>query len=133
MAQSAQRPPVSTLESTDSPAAPDLSDALAGLAERYTFRRPEEVITYLRRFPHLIPLLNEAADVIPRYFGENAQPVLEVFFGREFDDQIGQLFAEIRTSLDDEAYDRLERFDEEWWYETPITGPGVLVFDIEHF
>ena len=106
--------------------------ALDQLSARYAFRRPEEVADYLRRYPHLAPLLLEAAEVIPRYFGADAPLVLEVFTDPEGEADDRELFAIVQTTLGvDEANERFDRLLEDWWLDRSPDGPGVLVIDME--
>ena len=113
------------------PTAP-ADDALDQLSARYAFRRPEEVADYLRRYPHLVPVLVEAAEVIPRYFGADAPLVLEVVTDPEEDAPRPELFALVRTTLGpDEARERMDRLDDDWWTDASPDGPGVLVVDLE--
>ena len=110
----------------------DEEQVLEQVAARDTVRRPEEVAAYLRTFPQLVPLLIEAAEVVPRYFEPDAPLVLEVVTDPEADDPVPQLFALIETRLDPEvAADRLDRLDEDWWLDRSPPGPGVLVLDVE--
>ena len=116
------------------PQPPDLSDdALDRLAARYAFRQPEAVVDYLRQYPHLVPILFEAAEVIPRYFGANAPLALDVFVDPEDETESRELFALVRVALDpEEVLDRLDRFDEEWWLDRSPDGPGTLVVSTEY-
>jgi hypothetical protein len=112
---------------------PDLGDdALDRLAARYAFRRPEEVVAYLGQYPQLVPILFEAAEVIPRYFGADAPLVLEVFTDPEGEADDRELFAIVRTALgSEESLERLYRLQDDWWLAASPDGPGVLVIGIE--
>lgn len=102
------------------------------IAARYALRRPTEIAAFLRARPHLVPLLIEAAEVVPRYFGPDAPLVLELVTDPEEDDPLPELFALIQMRFDPEgAVDRLDRLDEDWWLDHSPSGPGVLVLDIE--
>ena len=110
----------------------DQARPLGEVGTRYAARRPEEVTAYLRTYPHLVPVLIEAAEVVPRYFEPDAPLVLEVATDPEADDPVPQLFALIETRLDPEvAADRLDRLDEDWWLDHSPAGPGVLDLDVE--
>ena len=105
---------------------------LEDIAARYTLRRPEEVTEYLSRYPNLIPLVLEVADHIPQYFGADAPLILEVFTDPESIPVHQELFAIVQTPVSaQDAVERLDRFDEEWWTDAPRPGPGVLVVDFE--
>ena len=107
-------------------------DAVARLADRYTFRKAEEVTRYLQRYPHLVPHLHEIADRVPHYFGAGRPLALEMFFDPEYDDHEGELFVNVLVeSYDDDAFDRLDRLGEDWWYLAAPPLPGTVVIDIE--
>lgn len=117
-----------------SPIERDIEPELDRLAARYTFRDPDEVRSYLRIYPHLVQVLVEATEVIPRYFGEDAPLALEVFSDPEGTPEDKDLFAYIGVPIDrNDAFDRLDRFDDEWWFERSPNSPGVLVFDTQRF
>lgn len=110
----------------------DLAAAFALVATRFAFRRPDDVNGYLRQHPHLVPILAEAATVIPRYFGADVPLVLEVFVDPEGDPADRDLFAIIRTpSGTDDVRDTLYRLQDEWWLAASPAGPGSLTIDIE--
>lgn len=107
-------------------------NTLDRVSARYALRRPTEVTDYLRQHPHLIPILVEAAEVIPRYFGADTPLVLEVFTDPESETDERELFAIVRTPLGpDDALETLYRLQDDWWLAASPTGPGVLVLDIE--
>lgn len=119
-------------DGASSPASVD-ADEIARLADRYTFRNAEEVTRYLHKHPVLIPLLVQAEEVIPRYFDVDVPVVLEVVFDPECYDPEGELFASIQIpETVDDALDRLDRFDDEWWLRVSPNAPDTLVFDIEY-
>ena len=124
--------PIATVERDEAEAAGDRGLALDALKTRYSLRSPEEVTAYLRSYPHLVPLLLEAAEVIPRYFGADTHLVLEVVVDPEDESETPELYASVQTRLGvDEGLDRLDRLDEDWWLDRSPAGPGVLVVDIE--
>lgn len=87
---------------------------------------------FLSAYPHRIPVLIEAAKVIPRYFGADAPLVLEVVLDPEDGDPVPELVALVGIDLaTTEALNRLDLLDEEWWTERSPAGPGVVVVDIE--
>jgi hypothetical protein len=102
------------------------------LSDRYTFRRPEEVITYLYEYPHLVPLLLNVSEVVPRYFGADSQLVLEVFTDPESVTDDRMLFVLVKSTLDpEERFERLHQLDEDWWLSESPNPPARLVIDIE--
>lgn len=134
MAQSARRVALQPDAGVGPPAlvAEVPSPTVKDLRARYAFRRPAEVEAFLNAYPDRIPVLIEAAEVIPRYFGADAPLVLEVFIDPEDSDPAPELFALVRTHLaTPDALDRLDRLDDEWWTRRSPSGPGVIVVDIE--
>jgi len=134
MALPSRRPSSIATDQTAESASPtkEATAALDRLAARYTFRRPDEVEDYLRRYPHLISLVLEAADLFPRYYGRDAPLVLEVFSYPDGAPGDQELFAIVQTPLaTDEATDRFLRLVDEWALAARPPGPGVLVLDVE--
>ena len=134
MAQPAPRPALveAVADTQRRPTPSPADDALDRLSARYAFRRPAEVAEYLHRHPHLVPILFEAAEVIPRYFGADAPLVLEVFTDPEGEAGDRELFAIVRTALgSEESLERLYRLQDDWWLAASPDGPGVLVIGIE--
>jgi hypothetical protein len=87
------------------------------LEEIYSFRNVEAVRRFLHAHPHLIEVILEAYPYLVRHFGPNPQVMLEVVRDPEAE-RSEQLFAYILTSLNaDEALDRLDRLDEEWFLD----------------
>ncbi len=97
----------------------------------YAFRKPEEVGQFLEAYPFLTPLLREAHDKIDDYFGPQTAVALEVVTDPEaMDDR--ELFAFIQTSLpSQEALDRLERLDQDWWLDASDRSEGRLCIHVE--
>ena len=111
----------------------DQARLLGEVGTRYALRRPEEVTAFLRAYPHLVPLLIEAAEVVPRYFEPDAPLVLEVVTDPEEDGLPPELFALVQTALDpDEALARIDRLDDDWWLDVSPDGPGTLVVSLEY-
>ena len=126
-----RRPAVGIVERIPdhSPSAP--SPDIGHLPERYVVSDPDEVADYLRQYPHLLPLLAEAAAVIPRYFPDDLRLVLEVFSDNETGETDRELFIVAQTSLEpEEALARLHQLDEEWWLDVSPNGPGTLVVTV---
>jgi hypothetical protein len=108
-----------------------VSQTEIGLLERlYTFRKREEVLWFLERYPFLVSLLLEAHYEIEKYFS-HSQICLEVVTDPEAMDDY-QLAVFIVTKLGpDEAVDRLEQFDEGWWLDVLDQAQGMLCIDVE--
>ena len=87
------------------------------LEKVYSFRNTEAVRRFLHIHPHLVETILEAYPYLVKHFGPNPQVMLEVVRDPEAE-RPEQLFAYILTSLDaDEALDRLDRLDEEWFLD----------------
>ncbi len=97
----------------------------------YVFRRPLEVKEFLAAHPFLEPLLVEAYDKIGDYFEPHPEVVLEVVTDPEaIDDQ--ELFAFIRTGLPpQEALEKLDLLDEDWWLYAGDQTDGKLCIHLE--
>ncbi len=79
----------------------------------------------------LLQPLHEAYEQIRNYFGESVQAVLEVVADPEFfEDQ--ELVIFIRTDLSpDEAFEKMEQIDDEWWLNVPANVRKKLCIDVE--
>jgi hypothetical protein len=104
---------------------------LQTIEKLYAFHRPLEVKEFLAAHPFLEPLLVEAYDKIGDYFGPQPDVVLEVVTDPEaIDDR--ELFVFIRTNLPpEEALDRLDRLDQEWWLDAADQADGKLCIHVE--
>jgi hypothetical protein len=101
------------------------------LEKFYNFRRPVEVKGFLAAHPFLVPLLVEAYGKIAAYFEPQPEVVLEVVTDPEADDD-RRLFVFIQTSLlPEEALDRLDRLDDDWWLDAGDRGEGKLCLHVE--
>lgn len=90
----------------------------------------QQVLAYLERHPHLVPLLVDVAAAIGQFFPPEDRPYLQVI--DDPDTQTVQLYAIVRTSLPpDEADERLDRLDEEWWLDAVERAHGDLTIDVE--
>lgn len=96
----------------------------------YTLRERAEVLWFLERYPFLVSLLLEAYGKIGDYF-PYSQMFLEVVTDPEaINDH--QLVIFIATNFDpDEADDRFERFDEDWWLDALDWAQGMLCINLE--
>ena len=104
---------------------------LQALEQRYIFRNRSEVINFTVNNSFLLQSLHEACEQIRNFFGKSTQVVLEVVTDPEFaEDQ--ELVIFIRTYLSpDEAFEKLEQFDDEWWLDVPATVRKKLCIDVE--
>lgn len=105
-------------------------EQIRSLQSLYTFRKPSMVTQFLESHPFLIPLLFEACGQILRHFAPKPR-FLEVVADSEARED-RELYALIETSLPpDEALERLDRFDKEWWLAAMDRAQCKLSFDVE--
>jgi hypothetical protein len=110
---------------------PTIEPAVQSLVQLYTFRRPEEVSQFLDTHPFLVPLLVEAHGMIGDYFGPQPQVVLEIVSDPEVHGLV-KVFGYIVTPLTpEEAGNRLQQFDREWFLLQAHRTKGLLNFDVE--
>ena len=96
----------------------------------YTFRKPSEVSDFLSDNVYLIPLLVEAYGKIREYF-PSAKLILEVVADPEADKE-KELVIFICTNLPpDEALDRLELLDRNWWLDASLDSDEKLCIHVE--
>ena len=95
-------------------------------------RNHEMVEAFTRSQPGVANLIADSAYEIRRIFGPDAGIVLDVPPDYE-DEGVAHLYVRILTPLEvDDALDRLERFNEEWWWDRMDSAPGTLHFTIEY-
>jgi len=96
----------------------------------YTFRKPSEVSDFLSDNVYLVPLLVEAYGKIREYF-PSAKLILEVVADPEADKE-KELVIFICTNLPpDEALDRLELLDRNWWLDASLDSSEKLCIHVE--
>ena len=96
----------------------------------YTFRKPSEVSDFLSDNVYLVPLLVEAYGKIREYF-PSAKLILEVVADPEADKE-KELVIFICTNLPpDEALDRLELLDRNWWLDASLDSIEKLCIHVE--
>ncbi len=97
----------------------------------YTFRNPAEIYEFLSDNVYLIPQVVEAHKKIKEYF-PSSDLVLEVVTDPEAPDE-KELVIFIHTNLTpDEALDRLEMFDRNWWLDASLDTEGKLCIHVEY-
>lgn len=107
------------------------AEGLRYLKSIYIFRRPEEVSRFLESNPSLTAFLVEAHEKIQEKFGSRPEVVLEVVRDPEVPGLV-QMFAYIVTGLmPEEASNRLQRFDQEWFLREVSRAKGLVNFDLE--
>ena len=96
----------------------------------YTFRKPSEISDFLSDNVYLVPLLAEAYEKIREYF-PSAKLILEVVADPEADKE-KELVIFICTKLPpDEALDRLELLDKNWWLDASLDSGEKLCIHVE--
>jgi hypothetical protein len=92
----------------------------------------EEVWAFLRRKPHLVPVLRGIAAAVPDLFGAEARLRLQLVHDPE-DGGAGELFVLVETSLlAEDALARLRAFDEGWWFDRLQTVGGEITVTLEY-
>ena len=100
------------------------------LERLYTFRDGVNVRAFLVRYPFLISLLLEANPHLRRHFPEQ-RIFLEVISDPETIDSSQLVALIVETPSPDEAFDKLERFDKEWWISAVGRAKGKLCINVE--
>lgn len=94
------------------------------LKEDYIFEKPKKIIQFLLSHKDLIEILLEARGYIRQIFG-NVPLYLE--FHRDPEEDFECIFLIIKTTLPiEEALDRLDRFDKEYWLHIENTISNIL-------
>jgi len=84
------------------------------IARWYVVDNVEGVQLFIRQHPLVAKTLIDAIEQLPKYFGATIHVALELVIDTEEDDE--QLFAYIHAALPvEDALNRLERLDEEWF------------------
>ncbi|OCR00901.1 hypothetical protein BCD67_23880 [Oscillatoriales cyanobacterium USR001] len=84
------------------------------LKKLYKFRGKTEVLQFLEQYPFLVPLLLKAPDKIRHYFPDSQLFIEAIADPEGFDDAMLELA--ICINLDpDQAIDRLNLFQDNWW------------------
>jgi hypothetical protein len=100
------------------------------IEKMYVFRRSAEILQFLEENLFLIPLLKEAYIRIGSYF-PSSKVSLEVVADQEMTDE-KQLVIFISVDSDSEqATERLDRLDEEWWLDALEKTQGKLCITLE--
>ena len=105
---------------------------LKRLEHIYGFRNRQDVISFIRERPHLVPLLLEAKTRIDKHFGKGVSVFLEVFVDPEDFPALPVLYACIQISLlPEEARQRLNRLDYAWWLDASGKARGQLCITVD--
>jgi uncharacterized protein (DUF1810 family) len=90
----------------------------------------EAVQAYLAQYPFLKPVLEEAEERVTQYFGDDVELVYTVVHDAEVANWI-TLFGAIWNDLPvEDALNRLEKFDWDWYLELPFEVRDKLIFQI---
>lgn len=111
-------------------ATPSISQSdIESLERLYTFREPTEVLQFLEQYSFLVPLLLNAHKTIRKYFPDSPL-FLEYVTDPEIDDP--QLVVFIATNLEpEEALDRLDEFDDDWYNDNSNRDQGKMYFNLD--
>ena len=115
--------------------------AIIGMATEHPLDRRLEVVDeenvrrLLQSEPDLLPLVNEAAEQLSRYFPD-ARLQLRHVFEPEGDEEeliLGALpYQEVDTDPNvGEAMATLDRFDQDWWLQNMRRANGLLIVTLE--
>lgn len=99
------------------------------LGRFYHLRGSVETLRFLSRNEFLVPCLLRMYPPLRRRFGTR-RIYLEVVADPEFEDERLGVFVAVSCSAD-EAFDLLERFDEEWWPDIPSWLEKNLIVSVE--
>lgn len=100
-------------------------------ATPFEVQAPDEALTFLAKHSFLEPLLDEARAEITNLFGPDTTSALELITDPESDGS-KKLILYIRPNLTvDEACDRLNRFDRDWWLDEIPRANGLLTVDVD--
>ena len=105
---------------------------LAKLDSLYDFRNPTEIKKFLVFHRDLIPILKEAYFVVEEFFGNDVPVVLEAVKDPEAAN-FEQLFGYIKVANfpPEDAFERLNAFDEAWFLKQVDVIGGYLNFNLE--
>lgn len=89
---------------------------IEALEKLYNFREKTEIVEFLEIYQFLIPVLLEAPDKISNYF-----PDAELFLECVSDPEVvGEAMLELAICMNlepDEAVDKLNQFQDDWWLD----------------
>ena len=103
----------------------------AAIVQWYIVYEPDLVSGFVRQRPAITKILLDAIDIIPDYFGSNANVFLELVNDTEFGDD-KQIFAYIRTSMSaKDAGQQLEQFDNDWFLQRIDQVDGEFNFNLQ--
>ena len=99
------------------------------LEDGYVFEDKREVLRFVKKNRYLLSILEEALDIIPKYFAKE-ELLLEVMQDPE-EDWV-DLALSIQTELDvDKAMEKLDKMDDEWWLSNIQKAKGKLCIRLD--
>ncbi len=103
-----------------------LADKIGDIIMEYPNSNKAELESFLIDNPHIINYIPKAKEQIRKYFGNDVEISLDVFFDPEVDDGDGtSLFMNVRTSDDlDSAMQKLDALDE------GFIAPDNIIIDL---
>ena len=102
------------------------------LAREYEIRNPSEVARFLRETLFLFDVLKEIPAQIRKVFGEKQRLKLNFVFDPE-DAGWHRIHVKIPTDLSvDESMQKLDEFDETWWFENEYKTDSKIVIRLEY-
>ena len=100
------------------------------LEQLYTFDQSGIVKEYILKNPNLAGLLLEAYSELSRFFGSNPTVKLAVTIDPE--EGFRELFAYVKTTAPvEDAIDKLDAFDAEWFLDNLYRAENKLNFNLE--
>lgn len=101
--------------------------------EGVTFRNKDSIIAFFEQYPEITTKLFEARENILKFF-PNHSFALELMADLENENEDdSQLILYIQTTLSpDEAIERLDKFDDEWWLDVDIAVQEKVCLTLEY-
>lgn len=104
---------------------PAVERAIDALETIYVFREPDEVRDFLRRYPDLLPVLDEATERVAPLATGVGPAALEVVWDPDDDNDEGELFLVVPTVEQPEAVlPVLDRLQRNWLVDVAWSAQG---------
>lgn len=91
---------------------------IKSLDKLYTLRERTETLEFINKYPFLVPVLLEAPKRIYQYFPDS-QLFLEAIPDPEMVNYVQLVLSILITLEPEDAVDRLNQLDREWWHSVP--------------
>jgi transcriptional regulator with XRE-family HTH domain len=124
-------------KAANGPASAAINGVAAGLPldARITVVDEENVRRLLHAAPDLVPLINEAAEQLSRYFPDVGLRLSHMFDPEgEGEELVLGVLTDLGSDADqevDEAMAALDRFDQDWWFANGRRANGLLLVTLE--